>query len=329
VTRAKIIGLGSYFPKKVLTNKDLEKMVETSDEWIKSRTGIEQRRIADDNEFSSDMGYVAAKEAIEDAKIEANDIDFILVATLTPDYIFPSTACLIQDRLKIKDVPALDIQAACSGSIYALSLAKALVETKTYKNVLIVATEKLSSIIDYTDRSTCILFGDAASACIVSLDKKGFEIQNTYISASGEQADLLILPAGGSKKPASKKTLENKEHYLKMQGKEVFKFAVRKMKEAIEICLKDAKLTEKDISWVIPHQANERIIDAIAKRFEHLDSEKVYKDVVKKFGNTSASSVLIALDILKKQNKFRAQEKIMLCAFGAGFTWGAAILELK
>ena len=327
MAKAKIIGLGSYYPKKVLTNKDLEKMVETTDEWIRTRTGVEERRIAADDEFSSDMGTHAANKALKDANLKGSDIDFILVATLTPDYIFPSTACLIQENIKANNAPALDIQAACSGYVYALTLAKSLVEAKTYKNVLIVATEKLSSIVDYKDRSTAILFGDAATACIVSLDGKGLEIKSTFLAASGKEADLLILPAGGSKLPASLQTVKEKKHYIQMKGKEVYKHAVRRMKEAIEICLEDANLTEKDISWLIPHQANERIIDAIAKRFEHLESDKVFKEVVHKFGNTSASSVGLALDILKKENRIKPKEKILLTVFGAGFTWGACILE--
>ncbi|NGX28638.1 MAG: 3-oxoacyl-[acyl-carrier-protein] synthase 3 [Candidatus Anoxychlamydiales bacterium] len=325
--KAKIIGLGSYLPKKVLTNADFEKMIDTSDEWITSRTGIKERRIAADDEFTSDMGYEAAKKAIEDAKLKAEDIDIIFVATLTPDYIFPSTACLIQEKLEAKNAAALDIQAACSGYVYALSLAKALVENNTYKNILIIASEKLSSIINYKDRSTSVLFGDAAAAAVVSQDGSGLEIQSIYLGASGSEADLLILPAGGCKNPASEKTLKEGLHYIKMGGKEVFKHAVRRMQQAIEKCLKETNLSEKDISWLIPHQANERIIDAIAKRFEHLDNEKVYKEVVRKFGNTSASSVGLALDFLKKENKLKSKEKILLTVFGAGFTWGAAILE--
>ncbi|MBN2479223.1 MAG: ketoacyl-ACP synthase III [Parachlamydiales bacterium] len=327
MTKAKIIGLGSYFPKKVLTNKDLEKMVDTTDEWIVTRTGINERRIADENEFTSDMAYEASKNALEDAKIKAEDIDLILVATLTPDYIFPSTACLVQNKLQANNAAAIDIQAACSGYVYALSFAKSLVEQKVYKNVLIVASEKLSSITDYQDRSTCILFGDAASACVVSLNGKGLEIESVYLGADGKMSDLLILPAGGCKKPATLDTVKNKEHFLKMDGKEVYKHAVRRMGEATKKCLEMANLHESDISWLVPHQANERIIDAIAKRFTHLPKEKVYKEVVYKFGNTSASSVGIALDLLKKGNKLKKDEYILLSVFGAGFTFGGCILK--
>jgi len=325
--KAKIIGLGSYLPKKILTNRDLEKMVETSDEWITSRTGIKKRRIAAKDEFTSDMGYLAALDALKDAKLKSNDIDFILVATLTPDYIFPSTACLIQAKLKAKNAPSLDIQAACSGFVYALCLAKALVEKKIYKNILIVATEKLSSIVDYQDRSTCVLFGDAAAACIVSLKKTGLEIKHTYLAADGKASDLLMLPAGGSRRPASYETVKEKKHFLQMKGSEVFKHAVRRMQEAIKKSLEQAKMKEEDISWLIPHQANERIINAIGKRFSHLPKEKIFTEVVHKFGNTSASSVGLALDMLKKEKKLKDKENILLTVFGAGFTWGSAILK--
>ncbi len=326
MSKAKIIGIGSYFPKKVLTNKDLEKIVDTSDEWIITRTGIKERRVAEKDEYSSDMGYKAALEALKDANISPKDIDFILVATLTPDYMFPSTACLIQEKLGAENAAALDIQAACSGYIYALSIAKAFIEQKVYKNILIVATEKLSSITDYEDRSTCILFGDAANACVVSLEGKGLEIDSIYLGADGKQANLLILPAGGSKKPASLETIKNKEHFIKMDGREVFKHAVRRMQFAIKKCLEIASLKEEDITWLIPHQANERIIEAIAKRFSHLSNEKIVKEIVQKYGNTSASSVGLALDLLKKQNKLKDKDKLLLTVFGAGFTWGSCIL---
>ncbi|NGX55985.1 MAG: 3-oxoacyl-[acyl-carrier-protein] synthase 3 [Candidatus Anoxychlamydiales bacterium] len=325
--KAKIIGTGKYFPKKVLTNEDLEKKLDTSDEWIRTRTGIKERRIAGANEYTSDMGYKAALEAIEDAKISKDEIDFILVATLTPDYIFPSTACLIQAKLDIKNTAALDIQAACSGYIYALSLAKALIEQNQYKNILIIASEKLSSIVNYEDRTTAILFGDAATACIVSKQKKGYEIESVYLGSDGKEANLLIQPAGGSRNPATHETVEKKMHYIQMSGRDVFKHAVRRMIEASEKALSMANLKASDISWLIPHQANLRIIDAIAKRFTHLDKEKIFKEVVYKFGNTSASSVGIALDMLKKENKIKTNENILLTAFGAGFTFGSAVLR--
>ncbi len=325
--KAKIIGTGSYYPERILSNNDLEKIVDTSNDWIVTRTGILERRIAKEDEFTSDMGVKAAKEAIKDAEITPKDIDLIIVATLTPDYIFPSTSCLIQKELKAKNAVAVDIQAACSGFVYGLSMAKVYVETGTYKNVLIIASEKLSSIVNYKDRTTCVLFGDAASACIVSSEKEGMDIESICLGSDGDQSDLLIMPAGGCRNPASKETIEKDMHYITMNGKEVFKHAVRRMEASSKKCLELANKSEKDVSWLIPHQANERIIEAIAKRFNHLPADRVYKEVVHKFGNTSASSVGLALDILRKENKFKKNENILLTVFGAGFTWGAALLH--
>lgn len=326
--QAKIIGTGSYLPEKILTNKDLEKLVETSDEWIVTRTGMKERRIAEKDEYTSDMGVKAARKAIEDAGLKPEDIDFILVATLTPDYLFPSTACLIQNALGAKKAPATDIQAACTGYLYLLSIAKAFVESGGYKNVLIVAAEKLSSITDYTDRSTCILFGDGAAASVVSREGKGLVIENIELGADGAQAELIILPAGGSKLPASKETVENGDHYIKMAGNEVFKHAVRRMESACKECLEAVNLSEQEISWLIPHQANMRIIDAIAKRFEHLPKDRIFK-TVQKYGNTSASSVGIALDELLRTSPLQTDERILLTAFGAGLTWGAGVLRAE
>ena len=325
MNKAKIIGIGSYVPERVLSNQDLEKMVDTSDEWIVTRTGMKNRRIAAQDEFTSDMGAKAAEKALEDAGLTPNDIDFILVATLTPDYIFPSTACLIQEKLGLSKVGACDVQAACTGYLYALSLAKALVESGAYKNILVVASEKLSSIVDYTDRSTCVLFGDGAAASVVSSQKKGYVLEKISLGSDGGQADLLMLPAGGCKNPATKETVEKKMHYIKMAGNEVFKHAVRRMESASKQCLESLSLEEKDINWVIPHQANERIIDAIAKRFEHLDPSRIVK-TVKDFGNTSCSSIGLALDVLAKKNAIQSGDKILMTAFGSGFTWGAGIL---
>jgi 3-oxoacyl-[acyl-carrier-protein] synthase-3 len=324
--QAKIIGTGSYLPERVLTNSDLEKMVETSDEWIVSRTGMRERRIAREDEYTSHMGIAAARAAIADAGVKPEEIDFILVATLTPDYYFPSTACLIQHALGAKKASGVDVQAACTGFLYLLLMAKSLVESGTYKNVLVIASEKLSSITDYKDRSTCILFGDGASACVVSKEGKGLVIENVQLGADGEQAELIIMPGGGSRMPASAESVASGQHYIKMAGNEVFKHAVRRMEAVCKECLDAAGLSEKEISWLIPHQANLRIIDAIAKRFEHLPPEKIVK-TGQKYGNTSASSVGIALDELLKNAPLAEGERILLTAFGAGLTWGAAILR--
>ena len=325
-SKAKIIGTGSYLPERILTNRDLEQIVETSDEWIVSRTGMKERRIAREDEFTSDMGAAAARAAVEDAGLAMDEIDFILVATLSPDYMFPSTACLIQQKLGARKAGAMDIQAACTGYLYALSVAKGFVESGLYKNVLVIAAEKLSSITNYKDRSTCVLFGDGAGACVVSRQGEGLAIESIQLGADGEQAELLVMPAGGSRKPASKETVEAGEHYIKMAGNEVFKHAVRRMEAACKECLDAAGVSEMEISWLIPHQANLRIIDAIARRFEHLPSERIFK-TVQKYGNTSASSVGIALDELLKEHDVKKQERILLTAFGSGLTWGAAVLR--
>ncbi len=328
--KSKIIGIGSYLPERILTNKDLEKMVETSDEWITTRTGIEERRIAREDEYCSDIGAEAAKKALQDANMSIDEIDCIIVATISPDYLFPSTASLIQKKLKANTVACFDIQAACSGFIYGLSIAKSYVDTGLCKNVLLIAAEKLSSLVNYKDRSTCILFGDGAAACIVSQkEQKGFAIESLVMGADGEQADLLILPAGGSRIPASHKTVDENMHYLQMSGGEVFKHAVRRMQQAAVESIEKAGLQESDIDWLIPHQANIRIIEAIAKRFSHLPEERIYKDVVRKFGNTSASSVGISLEKLIHEGKVHLHDRVLLSAFGAGFTWGATVLRYE
>lgn len=322
--QAKIIGTGSYLPKKVLTNVDLEKMVDTSDEWIVSRTGMRERRIAAEDEFTSNMGAFAAKEAIAKAKIDPNSIDLILVATLTPDYLFPSTACLIQHALGLERAAAMDIQAACTGYIYALSTAKAFIESGLYKTILIVASEKLSAIVDYQDRSTCVLFGDGASACVVSSEGKGLVIRNVVLGCDGEQTEILKMPGGGTRNPASHETIDQKLHYIKMEGRETFKHAVRRMESSSKECIEKAGLSEGDISWLVPHQANIRIIDAIAKRFQ-VPNERVFI-TIDKYGNTSASSIGIALDELLAEKPISSGDHILLTAFGAGLTWGSTVL---
>lgn len=324
--KARIIGTGSYLPKKILTNYDLEKIVDTTDDWIVTRTGIKQRRLALDDEYTSDMGASAAKSAILDAKITPEEIDFIIVATITPDYVFPSTACVIQNKIRAVNAAAIDCQAACSGYIYALGLAKALVEQKAYKNILIVASEKLSSIVNYKDRTTCVIFGDGAAACVVSLDGPGYEIKAVTLGADGDQYSLLMMPGGGCKNPASYKTVDNNMHFIHMSGNETFKHAVRRMESASKQCLDSINMDEKDISWLIPHQANDRIITAIAKRFSHIPNERVSREVIEKYGNTSASSVGIAFDELCKQGIIKNKENILFTVFGGGLTWGAAII---
>jgi 3-oxoacyl-[acyl-carrier-protein] synthase-3 len=321
---AKIIGTGSYVPERVLTNQDLEKMVDTNDEWIVSRTGMKERRIARADEFTSDMGLEAAKKALEASTISADRLDLILFATLTPDYVFPSTACLIQTQLGATKAAAVDVQAACTGYLYALGMAKAFIESGIYKNVLIIAAEKLSSIVNYKDRNTCVLFGDGASAAVISSEGKGLAIREISLGSDGELAKLLILPAGGSRQPATHETVDCGLHYLQMEGKEVFKHAVRRMESASKEVIDRAGVKESEISWLIPHQANMRIIEAVAKRFE-VPMEKVFV-TIHKYGNTSASSLGIALDEMLRQNNAKKGDNILLTAFGAGLTWGASLL---
>lgn len=325
--KAHIIGIGSYLPDQILTNADLEKMVDTSDEWIISRTGIEQRRIAHKNEFPSDMGAVAAERALINANKKSEDLDLIIVATMSPDYITPSTANVIQGKLGASQAAALDIQAACSGFLFALSMAKAYVESGLYKVVLVIATEKMSAFIDYSDRNTCVLFGDGASACIVSAEEHGLQIDNVSLGTDGTLADLVMIPGGGARHPTNKETIENRLHYFRMNGKEVFKHAIRRMNSAAEECLKRSNVTQDEICWLVPHQANKRIIDALTKSFA-LPEEKVFK-TVHKYGNTSASSIGIALDELLHQQKVQKGEKLLLLAFGGGLTWGASLLTKK
>ncbi|WP_213357740.1 beta-ketoacyl-ACP synthase III [Chlamydiifrater phoenicopteri] len=324
--RAAILATGSYLPKRVLSNADLEKIVDTSNEWIVSRTGMRERRIAEKDESTSSMGAKAAERAIEKAGIPKESIDCIIFSTSAPDYIFPACAALAQDYLKLKDIPAFDCLAACTGFLYGLSVAKSYVESGLYNNVLLIAADKLSSFVNYRDRNTCVLFGDGASAAIIGREQPGsLSISNVCLGADGSMADLLSLPAGGSKLPASKETLEKDLHYITMEGKEVFKHAVRRMESAAKECIEKAGLNEEDLDWLVPHQANERIIDAIAKRFD-INEEKVFK-TVGKYGNTAASSVGIALDELLSKHSIEFDDNLLLVAFGGGLSWGAVILN--
>jgi 3-oxoacyl-[acyl-carrier-protein] synthase-3 len=325
MAKARILGTGSYLPERILSNLDLERMVETSDEWITSRVGMKERRIAASNEFASDMGVHAARKALEAAGKTPQEIDLILVATSTPDFIFPSTATLIQRLLQAGQAAAFDFQAACTGFLYGLSIAKGYIEAGLYRNILLIASEKLSSIVNYKDRNTCVLFGDGAAAAIISDQGEGYSIKEVCLGADGEVAELLMLPAGGCRKPASLETIKNCEHFISMEGKEVFKHAVRRMESAAKECLIKAQMSEDAIDWLVPHQANERIIDAVAKRFG-IAEEKVFK-TVHKYGNTSASAIAIALDELIRQKEINQGDSLLLVAFGAGFTWGASILS--
>lgn len=322
--RARIVGTGSFMPEKIMTNYDLEKIVDTSDEWITTRTGIRERRIAGPDEPSSVMGAKAALNALEDARVSAQDIDMVLVATMSPDYFMPSTAALIQAKIGAVKAGAIDAEAACTGFIYALSVAKAYIESGMYQNVLVVGVEKLTPLLNYEDRNTCVLFGDGAAAAVVSNQGAGFALDSICLGADGELGDLLIIPGGGCRHPATHESVDQKLHSVRMDGKEIFKHAVRKMTASAQECLAKAGLTDKDIDWMVPHQANIRIIEAIAKNFS-LPEDKVYK-TLHKYGNTSAASVAIALDELLKEVQLVKDQRILLVAFGGGLTWGASVL---
>ena len=319
-----IIGLGEYLPEKVLTNKELEKMVDTTDEWITTRTGIKERRIARADEATSDMATEAAKRALADAKLKPEDIDLIIVATITPDMFFPATACILQAKLGARMVPAFDVSVACSGFIYGLAIANQFVKSGTYKYALVVAAEKLSAITDWSDRSTCVLFGDGAGAAVVGpVDKGG--ILSVYLGANGKVGDLIKLPAGGSKIPATRKSIDDKLHFIKMNGTELFKHAVKIMADAALEAAKPLGLKGSDISLVIPHQANIRILKAVARRMG-LTEDKLYLNI-EKYGNMSAASSAVALVDAVKEGRIKRGDKILLDAFGGGLTWGAIIME--
>lgn len=322
--QARITGLGTYLPEKILTNQDLEKLVDTSDEWIVTRTGIRERRIAAENEFPSTMGVIAAEKALTDASIKAEEIDMVIVSTMTADFQSSSTAALIQHEIGAVNAAAMDLQAACTGFIYALSMAKAYIESGMYRNVLLVATEKMSAFVDYSDRNTCVIFGDGAAAVVVSNEGAGLIVDAVSLGANGGLADLFLVPGGGSRQPATPETILKGQHYVKMQGRELFKHAVRSAALIAKSCLELAGKTESDIDWLVPHQANVRIIDALAKNFA-IDSDRVIKSI-ERYGNTSAASIPIALSELKEKHPFKKKEHILLLGFGAGFTAGAALL---
>lgn len=321
---AKIIGIGKYLPKRILTNRDLEKMVDTSDEWITARTGIKERRVADKDEATSDLGLKAALDALKDAKIKAQDIDLIITATITPDTQFPSTSSIIQSRLGAKKAACFDISAACSGFVYSLITAQQFIESGAFKNVLVIGAEKLSMVIDWTDRNTCVLFGDGAGAAVVSGCKKP-GILSTYMGGDGSLGNLLMVPAGGSRLPASHETIDKKLHYLKMQGNEIFKLAVKAMTDAAKKALLKAKLNINDIDCLITHQANARIILATGKRLG-ISRDKIFMNI-NKYGNTSSASIAIALCEAVRSERIKKGDIILLDAFGAGLAWGACVIK--
>lgn len=319
-----IIGTGKYVPERILTNSDLEKIVETNDEWIVSRTGIRERHIAAPHEATSDLAYEAALKALESAGMKAEELDLIIVATVTPDSSFPSTACILQDKLGAKGAAAFDLSAACSGFVYSLATATGFIQTGMYNNALIIGADTLSRITDYTDRNTCVLFGDGAGAVIIGEVPEGRGFQSFDLGAEGSGGSLLKMEAGGSRLPASQQTIEDKKHFIYMNGREVFKFAVRVMGTATERVLTKAGLGKEDIDLFVPHQANIRIIQSAMQRLD-LPEEKCVINV-DRYANTSAASIPLALVEAAEEGRMKAGDTVLMVGFGGGLTWGASVL---
>ena len=318
---SRITGTGGYLPERVMMNTDLEQMVDTSDEWIRTRTGIIKRHIAAEDETTCDLAEKAARKAIEAAGIKPEHIDLIIIGTTTPDVVFPSTACLLQQRLGIHGCPAFDVQAVCTGFIYALDIADKFIRTGTAKTALVIGAETLSRILDWSDRSTCVLFGDGAGAVILQADKEP-GILSSHIHADGEYNELLQVPAGISRNNIKYKA---GEAYIEMQGNEVFKVAVNTLGRIVDETLEANKLQKEDIDWLVPHQANTRIISATAKKLD-MSMERVVV-TVDQHGNTSAASVPLALDVAVRDGRIKRGDTLLLEAFGGGFTWGAALIR--
>lgn len=321
---AYLAGIGCYVPEKILTNSDLEKMVDTSDEWIRTRSGIRERRISDDHVATSDLAAHAAMRAMDSAKIKAKALEAIITATATPDMLFPSTACVVQSKIGARKIISFDISAGCTGFLYGLSIADSYIKNG-FDNVLVIGAEELSKITDYTDRATCVLFGDGAGAAVVKKtnDKRG--IISTYFAADGSYGNLLYQPAGGSQVPASHESVDKKLHYIKMAGNEVFKVAVRAMAESATMTLKKAGVSPEKVDFLVPHQANIRIIEATAKRL-NIPMDRVCVNL-DKYGNTSAASIPLALEEAVNQGRIKRGNLVLMVAFGAGFTWGGVLMR--
>ncbi len=323
--RSRITGTGSYAPKKILNNFDLEKMIDTSDEWITERTGIKERRIAESFEAASDLSIEASKKALQNAGVKPKEVDMIIAATISGDMPIPSTASFIQHRIGAKNAAAFDLNAACSGFIYGLAVADSLIRAKSFKKILLVGVEVLSRFTDWKDRSTCILFGDAAGAVIIEPTEKDRGVMSTHIYSDGSLWELICLPGGGSRHPASKETLEKRQHYIKMKGNETFKVAVRTLEKIVVDTLKANKVKPSELSLLIPHQANLRIIQATAQRL-NLSMDRVVVNI-DKYGNTSSASIPVALDEAVRMGRICDGDYILLEAFGGGLTWGSALIK--
>jgi len=319
------IGLGKYLPEKVVTNHDLERMVETSDDWITTRTGIKERRVVSNGQVTSDLGTCASQMALERAGLDPKDVELIIVATITPDMPFPATSCIVQSKLGAKNAACFDVSAACSGFVHGVTVAKQFVETGTYRNALVIGAETLSTIINWKDRSTCVLFGDGAGAAVMAPVKEKEGILATYLGSAGEYGELLMVPGGGAQFPANQKTISEDLHYIKMNGSEVFKLAVRLMTDSVEKVLKECNLTTEDITCLIPHQANIRIIQAAAERL-HFPIEKVYLNL-NRYGNMSSASTVTALCEAVEEGRVKKGDLVVLVAFGGGIVWGSCVIR--
>jgi 3-oxoacyl-[acyl-carrier-protein] synthase-3 len=321
--RAVIVGTGSALPSRIMTNADLEHLVDTSDEWITTRTGIRERRIAAESEAMSDIATRAAEEALANAGVAAADVDLLICATVTPDMPIPSTACIIQHRLGAVRAAAFDLAAGCSGFLYGLAVAERFVTMPQYRHVLLIGAEVLSKYVDWHDRTTCILFGDGAGAVVLRAGNDPYGVLATTLRADGSLADYIMVPAGGTREPASARTLEERRHYIKMKGNETFKMAVRSMEETSREALALAGLTPADIDLFIPHQANRRIIDAVGSRLGLRDGQ-VYVNI-ERVGNTAAASIPVALDEASRRGLLKRGDVVLFTAFGTGLTWGSAV----
>ena len=319
-----IISVGSYLPKRVLTNQDLEKMVDTSDEWITTRTGIKERRLIEEGESTSVLAVKASQQALDRANLKPEDLELIIVATITPDMQFPSVSCNVQRSIGAKNACCFDISAACAGFVYAIVTAYNFISQGTYKNALVIGAETLSTITDWQDRNTCVLFGDGAGACVLAHSNNG-SILSTYLASDGNLGDLLFLPGGGSLHPVSHDTISKRMHYIKMQGNELFKVAVRFMADAADIALKRAGLSCKDVGLIIPHQANIRILLAVAKKLG-LSENKIFLNI-EKYGNMSSASSAVALCDAVQEGRVKKGDIVVLDAFGAGLVWGAIVIR--
>jgi 3-oxoacyl-[acyl-carrier-protein] synthase III len=322
---ARITGTGSFAPKKIITNQDLEKLVDTSDTWITERTGIKERRIAEKGQTTSDLAYEAGKKALKAAGIGAQDLDLILVATMTPDTILPSMGCVLQEKLGAKNAAAFDIAAACSGFIYGMSIADAFIKSGAYKNILLVGAEILSRFTDWEDRTTCILFGDGAGAVVIQRHAGKRGILSTHMHSDGAFGDLLHVPAGGASHPASHDTIRKRMHFIRMKGNETFKAAVRALEGVVQEALDHNKVKPEEIDFLVPHQANLRIIQAMAQRL-NMPMEKVVL-TLPKYGNTSAASIPMALDEAVRDGRIKDNHLLLFEAFGGGLTWASALVR--